>query len=213
MYTVYVNDCPLRLAAEGEEITNPPAIALRYGNRVKFLLQVIGTLEGGKHPEGALIWCRDVEAAWSDFQSLFKIVPAAGGAVLNRERLLCIYRRGSWDLPKGKIDEGEDEPTAALREVTEETGISELRLGDALPTTYHTYRLPKGKRVLKPTYWYRMRTEQEALVPQASEDIERAVWVGEPQLTEIRSQMYPSLWSVLDAASGRRSVRLDVTRE
>jgi 8-oxo-dGTP pyrophosphatase MutT (NUDIX family) len=47
--------------------------------------------------------------------------------VLNEKgELLMIYRRGKWDLPKGKLDEGETIPQCALREVMEETGLREM---------------------------------------------------------------------------------------
>jgi len=49
---------------------------------------------------------------------VFKTVPAGGGLVLNdKEQILFIFRRGSWDLPKGKIDSGETKKEAAIREV------------------------------------------------------------------------------------------------
>ena len=62
------------------------------------------------------------------------LVRAAGG-LLWREasdgpRLAIIHRskRGDWRLPKGKLEEGESFPVAALREVAEETGCR-ARLG------------------------------------------------------------------------------------
>ncbi len=199
MYTVYVNDSPLRF---GESpATEAPELTLRYNGKAKFLLQIIGTLEGGRNPEGAFVYADEPERLWQDFQRLYEIVPAAGGAVINDGRLLCIYRRGSWDLPKGKIDDGELQDAAALREVSEETGIQQLKLMRELPTTFHTYRSKKGIRVLKPTYWYEMQTLEENLIPQTTEDIERAEWVSLRSLAEVRSGMYPSLHVIVDSVS------------
>ncbi|MFK8055575.1 MAG: NUDIX hydrolase [Saprospiraceae bacterium] len=200
MYTIYVNDCPLRLQSE---ITEPRTeLTLRYPGKKQFFLQVTDTLESGSYPDGAAIICADVEQAWEDFKALHKWVAAAGGAVWNDGKLLCIHRRGSWDLPKGKIDEGETIAEAAVREVQEETGIQEIALGEALPTTYHTYRTKKNNRVLKPTYWFTMHTKEIALVPQEEEDIEKAEWVGSDELAQIKSEMYKSLHAVVDAAVG-----------
>ncbi len=199
MYTVYINDSPLRFSAVAP--IDKPALTLRYNGKAKFLLQVIGTLEGGRNPAGALILDEEPERVWKAFQELYEVVPAAGGAVINDGRLLCIYRRGSWDLPKGKIDEGERQDAAALREVTEETGISQLKLVRELPTTYHTYLSRKYKRILKPTYWYEMHTTQENLVPEAEEDIERAEWVAVDRLGDVRQAMYPSLHAIIDSVS------------
>ena len=45
------------------------------------------------------------------------------------EFLLLDYGR-FWDYPKGHVEKGEDDKTAALRELTEETGIEEVELHD-----------------------------------------------------------------------------------
>lgn len=203
MYTVFVNDCPLRIADASPAAA--PELTLRYNGKAKFLLQVIGTLEGGRHPDGALVLHPDPAAVWTELRSLYKEIEAAGGAVHHGSNLLCIYRRGSWDLPKGKIDAGETPSQTALREVTEETGLVDLALGQPLPTTYHTYRSPKGKRILKPTYWFAMTTKQTQLVPQTEEDIEEARWVPVAELDKIRAASYRSLWPVFEAAQHQGS--------
>jgi len=50
-----------------------------------------------------------------------------------------IFRRGKWDLPKGKLDKGETLEQCAVREVREETGLKKIKLQSPLMTTYHTY--------------------------------------------------------------------------
>jgi 8-oxo-dGTP pyrophosphatase MutT (NUDIX family) len=58
-----------------------------------------------------------------------QLIEAAGGLVLNeRGNLLMIFRRGKWDLPKGKRDAGESIETCAVREVEEETGLVGVQL-------------------------------------------------------------------------------------
>ena len=52
------------------------------------------------------------------------MIRAAGG-VLHRDGRVAVVHRpqyDDWTLPKGKLDPGEDEPEAAVREVEEETG-------------------------------------------------------------------------------------------
>ncbi|HET9598071.1 MAG TPA: NUDIX hydrolase [Anaeromyxobacteraceae bacterium] len=64
-----------------------------------------------------------------------KLVRAAGGILWREEagapRLAVIHRprHGDWSLPKGKLEDGESFPQAAVREVREETGCR-ARLGD-----------------------------------------------------------------------------------
>lgn len=68
-----------------------------------------------------------------------------GGVVVNKDGdILVVSQRGdSWALPKGHIDPGEDELTAAKREIKEETGISEVMLVKELGT-YERHRIGPG---------------------------------------------------------------------
>jgi 8-oxo-(d)GTP phosphatase len=112
---------------------------------------------------------------------------AGGGLVLRPGRgepeVLLIYRRGAWDLPKGKLDEGETLPACALREVREEVGITRLGLLAAAGTTTHGY--PEGRRyVVKRTAWYFMQTPEREFRPEAREGIERVLWAPWSEATE-----------------------------
>ncbi|MEZ5072080.1 MAG: NUDIX domain-containing protein [Bacteroidales bacterium] len=91
-----------------------------------------------------------------EFKSCFHPVDAGGGLVFNpRGEFLVIRRNDTWDLPKGKLEPGEDFETAALREVEEETGLKDLELVHPLMSTHHTYQLGKD-RILKKTKWFEM---------------------------------------------------------
>ena len=69
-----------------------------------------------------------------------KIIKAGGGLVLNEKgELLMIYRRGKWDLPKGKLDEGETIEECAVREVMEETGVVNVERGELITIGHHEY--------------------------------------------------------------------------
>lgn len=105
-------------------------------------------------------------------------MPAAGGLITNElHQVLLIFRKQMWDLPKGKIDEGESTNQAALRECIEETGIQELVLGDKIYTSWHVYREKNGERALKKTKWYKMNCSKDAnIIPQKEEGIERCEW-------------------------------------
>ena len=140
----------------------------------------------------------DFDKLLSLVYSCFKIIEAAGGLVSNPSNdILLMYRRGSWDLPKGKIDDGETKEIAAVREVEEETGIRNIHLHQFITTTYHTYYY-KNNWALKPTHWYKMSIdENQELIPQTEEDIEKLEWVHPNSLSVYFENMYPSIKEVL----------------
>ena len=107
-------------------------------------------------------------------------ITAAGGLVVRRgdagPEVLLIFRRGAWDLPKGKLDPGETVEDCAVREVREEIGIDKLRILAPAGTTVHGY--PEGGRYLvKTTHWYFMQTPERTFTPEEHEGIEEVAWV------------------------------------
>jgi 8-oxo-dGTP pyrophosphatase MutT (NUDIX family) len=130
------------------------------------------------------------------------IIIAAGGLVQNTTgEILLIFRRGFWDLPKGKLDAGELIPECAIREVQEETGIQTLDLGPLICTTKHTYfDTWLNQDVEKHTHWYAMLSlANETLVPQTEEDIEKIEWVPVNELPQYLLQTYPTIRTVFEA--------------
>ena len=149
---------------------------------------------------GDFIWETDSEnELFKNFQSLLQPIGAAGGLVLNTDRqLLMIYRLGYWDLPKGKIEKGEAIDTAALREVEEECGISQIKITRDLGVTYHAYVL-KGEWVLKTTYWFEMAFSggSVALVPQTEENITKAEWLKRAEVESAMPNSYPLIKEII----------------
>ena len=130
------------------------------------------------------------------------IITAAGGLVQNNEgAFLLIFRRGFWDLPKGKLDVGESIPDCAVREVREETGLQSLELGPFICTTAHPYfDTWLNKDVVKQTHWFSMLSlANETLVPQTEEDIEKIEWVPVNELPQYLLQTYPTIRTVFEA--------------
>jgi 8-oxo-dGTP pyrophosphatase MutT (NUDIX family) len=134
----------------------------------------------------------------ADFFKHFHVIKAAGGVVKNEnEEILLMFRRGKWDLPKGKLDDGETLEECAKREVEEETGLKKLEIIKAITITYHTY-VQFGKHNLKETHWYAMQTKgNEKLIPQTEEDITELAWVKKEDLQEYLSNSFPAIAEVL----------------
>jgi 8-oxo-dGTP pyrophosphatase MutT (NUDIX family) len=129
------------------------------------------------------------------------LVQAAGGFVYTPDGdVLLIFRRGKWDLPKGKLDEAEELEECAVREVEEETGLSAIHLNEKLLITYHTY-YEKTVHILKETHWYLMRVDQQQeLIPQTDEDIEKCEWISLHDLASYNEKTHQSIIDVFNKA-------------
>ncbi|MBO4645207.1 MAG: NUDIX domain-containing protein [Bacteroidales bacterium] len=134
------------------------------------------------------------EESFSSILKKYTYIQAAGGLVMNdQEELLMIFRRGKWDLPKGKVEEGEDIPVAALREVKEETGISATITGNLPISTFHIYDT-YGTPMLKETFWFPMQSlPQQSLIPQNEEEISQALWIPSHEVADKLKDSYASL--------------------
>ena len=129
-----------------------------------------------------------------EFFENFKLIKAGGGLVLNEKgELLLIFRRGKWDLPKGKLEKGERIDECALREVQEETGLKNVNLMKPSGSTFHTYYL-QPRWIIKESIWFQMSaTSKEQLKPQLEEDITEIKWVSLDQVKNYEQNMYPAL--------------------
>ncbi len=126
-----------------------------------------------------------------------KHIVAAGGVVRNSNNdMLFIFRNGFWDLPKGKVEPGEDIANTAVREVIEETGINNIELKKTLKTTFHTYK-EFNILVLKETRWFEMFSDDTNLQPQTEEGITELKWVAANEINNYCNKSYPNIQVLL----------------
>jgi len=115
-----------------------------------------------------------------------KITKSSGGVVVNPEgKILIVSQKGtSWSLPKGHINEGEGELTAARREIYEESGITDLELIRKLGS-YERYSLnshgQESKVELKNIAFFLFKTKTEVLKP-VDPDNPEAKWVEKEEV-------------------------------
>lgn len=130
----------------------------------------------------------------------YLLIEAAGGIVESPDKkLLCIFRMGYWDLPKGKVELGEDIATAAAREILEETGVNPGKACSLICKTWHTYT-QKGLNYLKETSWYHFKVNAEPVpVVQTEEQISKACWYSLEEAMGLRQNMFASVYDVLEA--------------
>ena len=141
----------------------------------------------------------DITEALKLLKEQFTVITAAGGLVKTKnEEILLIFRRGKWDLPKGKQDEGEDLKACAIREVQEETGLNAVQIKEPLHITYHSYN-EGDKHILKESHWFLMTADITSdLQPQTEEDIEKCEWVAIDKLPSYVANMHASIIDVLE---------------
>lgn len=194
MYKVFVNDLRLILTEDIEIELSKKTLEYEGPETLKKAIELLEN----KYMKELYVFCPNVRLAWAQFLDFFEYIEAAGGVVKNKKgQLLFIFRRGKWDLPKGKLDEGELPKIAAIREIHEECGITGLEIKKELPSTYHTYK-QDGKRVLKRTHWFLMNYNgNEKLTPQTEEDITGISWLDEIKLLKAFSNTYRSVKEVI----------------
>lgn len=146
---------------------------------------------------GKFVFLMEGKDPMKEFVKAFTLIQAGGGVVRNAKgRILFIKRRGKWDLPKGKLEKGEDIQECSLREVSEETGIKKLKLLGKRIITYHIYKQDE-QWCLKETHWYNMYCDhKEDLCPQTEEDIEICAWKKSKKLKKLLKNSFSSLQEV-----------------
>jgi len=201
MHRIYFEKRCIIICEPGASLlSDPNAVEFHMGDKVD-LHTLVDMFEASSSLSRIYIPTEESDWMYRKLCSEFKEVDAAGGLVSNRRGdFLLIERSGVWDLPKGHREEGEDFPTTALREVSEETGIDQLELGDRICVTDHIYYRNSCWH-LKHTWWYAMLyTNPVDLTPQREEDIAKAAWVAKSSLPPFLKNTYPSILEVFREA-------------
>ena len=205
MYTIYFDHKPLYLTnsigSELEEYLHHEETVFIDDFDAHTVKAMIHEMEAPQIRTGVFLHS-DVEALLNAFKKKLSLVQAAGGMVYTpSHEILLIHRRGKWDLPKGKLDEGEDLATCAEREVKEETGLHQIKNEGPLLVTYHTYH-EKGKHILKESHWYLFSSPgQQVLQPQLEEDIDMCEWVKLQNLGTYMKNTHASIIDVVNAGT------------
>lgn len=198
MYEVFFNERKIVIAQQGNIPFFKEAVSTENLNSVEEIKNWFPKFVSSKSA-WAVLPHHSPEKFWKDsFLPAFKSIPAAGGVVIRNNQLLFIYRNNKWDLPKGKIDSGEIAEQAAIREVSEECGITGHQITKKLPSSFHIYQSPykesSGQWILKETHWFEMSYDgNNNGMPETKENITEIRWFEIKQLDEVMANTYENL--------------------
>ena len=112
---------------------------------------------------------RPMRSRTDPYRPQHPIVPelSAGAIVLHpvREQVLLLHEvaEDRWTLPKGHVDPGESLSAAALREVTEETGLAVDLREEIGEVSYRFFDRKRRRNVLKVVVYFLARARAQSL--------------------------------------------------
>ena len=191
MYKVFVNRLIINLTSD-KEFLNDSKTYLLSSISIKEIIKKL------KIHDEVFLYYPDKKKLLKVFKEKLVTIKATGGIVTNKKnQILFIYRKGKWDLPKGKMEKNESKKESALREVIEETGVKKLKIINFFSTTFHLIKV-KREYFLKETHWYTMKTKYDGkLKPQKSEGIISAKWKTFDEAQEIKKKTFRNIAIIL----------------
>mgnify|MGYP000005122604 CR=1 FL=1 len=197
---IFVNESPIyitdELSTELRKKSNDNNVLFITDENEIIIDPILAALKTDK--KEVIILVDKIEKAKALFLTHLTIIEAAGGIVQNEKKeILFIFRRGKWDLPKGKIENNETPEISAAREIEEETGVTNLILKRKIGETYHIYEENKAM-ILKTSHWfYFLSNEQQDIKAQTEEDITKVKWIHTRNIKEPMANTYQNIKDIL----------------
>lgn len=189
MYKVFVNKKEIILAVDAPKKSKAKVLPLQ-STPLKKIIRILRTTK----VETLYLVHHNPKKLLPLFKKKLPVVVAAGGVVQNKDgKILFIYRKKKWDLPKGKVEKGETLEEGGKREVKEETGVKKIKVGVLVGITYHIFKR-NNRYQLKESHWFHMTSTYEGdLVPETKEGITKAVWKDKKKALKAMENTYPNI--------------------
>lgn len=199
MYKVHFENRFIMISAEPDRLQK--YLLFHKFNATSELYKLIAEFQSDTSIHSINVYGPDIKHIWKIFRIYFTEVGAAGGLVQHFSgKFLFIEKKGKLDLPKGHIEPGEEAETCALREVSEECGITGHTIVKALEPSYHTYSW-EGISYLKKTSWFLMNYNGPMITePQTEEGITKVEWLSADELSKIKSTAWLSLMDLINTS-------------
>ena len=199
MYKIFFGNRVLILSNKVNQFTKYNGLYYQYDSKKELKKLLVSFTSGISHVPALFIEAEDIDVVFQDIKQMYQYILAAGGVVRSSDGgVLCIYRLGKWDLPKGKMEPGEEPVETAVREVEEECNLCGLEIINSLPSTYHVYE-KNGVQFLKRTFWFEMLTENfQEMAPQSEESITEVCLFKKDELSVVMENTYASIRDLLE---------------
>lgn len=168
----------------------PPKVAI---NEAIELAKAFGGDSSGKFVNGVLgsIYKEMVKRGEKQDLSSQGIREMSAGGMVYRQAddgyyfVLILDAYDKWTFPKGHVDKGEKEETAALREIGEETGLKNLKSKGYLGETEVKVHKPNEKPFRKLIKYYLVESQDEALMVPDTSELKDVKWYTAKQALDI----------------------------
>ena len=199
MYKVYFENRFITISSEPDRLQKY-RLFHKFNDPNEFY-KIISDFQINDKIDAINVYGPDITFIWKLFRINYTEVGAAGGLVKHSSgKYLFIEKYNRLDLPKGHIEINEDAETCALREVSEECGITGHFIVNELCPSFHTYIL-KGILYLKKTHWFQMSYSGKMInEPQIKEGITKIDWLMPDELSKIKDTAWLSLMDLINTS-------------
>lgn len=191
--------------------TIPPKVAI---NEAIELAKTYGGESSGKFINGVLgsiFKEMEIRGEKQDMEEAIKKETSIGGVVYHKDNnnykiALIFSAHDKWALPKGHKEETENEKEAAVREISEETGLTKLTVKDYLCETEVKIKEPKKTTILKTIKFFLVESADNKIIVPNIAELKDVQWFSPKEAYEKTD--YDNVREALDKAYNILNIKI-----